>query len=326
MLSAGQGHQLYWEESGNPHGIAALYLHGGPGAPLRPGYRRNFDPERYRLISLQQRGAGRSTPLVGDPGHRLEDNTTAHLLQDLELLREHLGVERWLVTGTSWGCTLALHHALARPERVLGLLLVAVATTSPEEVSWISEGVGRLYPEAWDRLASTIEQLHPSWRRGDGPILSAVNDLMQSDDKVARIETAIAWMDWEDTHIQVGLPASELPVDNFGRRPLSELISMTTLVAHYWSHHAALDPAWVPEGGLLPQLGALRDLPLCMVHGRRDVSGPVHTAWQVKEQLPEAQLHIVETEGHGGELMGRLWRRATDAFAEAGDFTPMLAR
>ncbi|GAA1388236.1 alpha/beta fold hydrolase [Luteococcus peritonei] len=326
MLPVGQGHQLYWEESGNPDGIPALYLHGGPGAPLRSGHRSRFDLERYRLVSPQQRGAGRSTPRVGDPEHRLADNTTAHLLEDLELLRAHLGIDSWLVVGDSWGSTLALHHALAHREAVRGLLLVAVTTTGPQEVDWISEGVSSIYPEAWEQLASTVERLHPDWRRGGGPLVQAVADLMSHGDEEVRTETAIAWMDWEDTHIQVGLPSELLPWDRFGERPLSELVAMTTLVSHYWSHHRALDPAWVPTGGLLAHLSELSGLPLCMVHGRRDVSGPVSIPWAVKQQLPEAQLHVVETEGHGGELMAALARRATDHFASTGDFSGMLGR
>lgn len=321
LLAAGQGHQVHWEESGNPHGIPALYLHGGPGSVLGTGYRKNFDPEQYRLVTVQQRGAGLSTPHVTDPAHRLEDNTTAHLVRDLELVREHLGIEQWLLVGSSWGSTLALHYAVQHPQRVLGLLLVAVTTSSPQELEWISEGVGLLYPEAWDALASTVERLHPSWRRGEGPLVAAVAELVTSPDEQVRAEAAIAWTDWEDTHIQVGLPADQLPYDHFGERPLKELLAFTTLVSHYWSHHQRLDPAWVPDGGLLAHLSELSGLPLCMVHGRRDVSGPVSIPWSVKEALPEAQLHVVETEGHGGELMNALWRRALAGFAEHRSFT-----
>ncbi|MEL4504111.1 alpha/beta fold hydrolase [Luteococcus sp. H138] len=320
MLQVSHGHQVYWESSGNPSGIPVLYLHGGPGGTLKPGYRRHFDPDKYLVIGLQQRGAGRSTPHAASDEHDPQTNTTAHLLADIEALRSHLGIDRWLVCGVSWGSTLALHHALAQPDRVLGLVLVAVTTTSPAEVDWISEGVGMLYPEAWERLANIVTS-HTGWRPGQGRLVTALADALDSPDPTVLIELAVAWMSWEQTHIQIGLPADQLRPVGLCEKPVAEQIGFTRLVSHYWSHHAALDPAWVPDGGLLPHLGRLAGLPICMIHGRRDVSGPVSTPWAIKEQLPEAQLHIVESEGHGGERMMELWCRAADSFAERRDFS-----
>ncbi|WP_420175711.1 alpha/beta fold hydrolase [Luteococcus sp. OSA5] len=319
MLAARAGHQVYWEVSGARDGIPVLYLHGGPGGVLHEGYRRRFDPEKYRIIGLQQRGAGRSTPTAGSPEHRLEDNTTAHLLEDIEALREHLGVERWLVCGVSWGSTLALHHALAHTDRVLGLVLVCVTTTSPTEVEWISEGASMFYPEAWAELASVVEQ-HSDWKPGRGRLVDAMTAVMAGDDAEARLDLALAWMAWEETHIQIGLPVDQLRPVGMCEKPVDQQIAFTTLVGHFWSHHAAQTPGWVPEGGLLAHLGQLQGLPICMVHGRRDVSGPLSTAWAVKAELPTAQLHVVESEGHGGAHMMDLWRRATDSFAATGGF------
>ncbi|MEL4357294.1 MULTISPECIES: alpha/beta fold hydrolase [unclassified Luteococcus] len=320
MLQVSHGHQVYWESSGNPSGIPVLYLHGGPGGVLRDGYRRKFNPDVYRIIGLQQRGAGRSTPHAASPEHDPQTNTTTHLLADIEALRTHLGIDRWLVCGVSWGCTLALHHALAQPEHVLGLVLVAVTTTSPAEVAWITEGVQTLYPEAWDRLAGLLEE-RTDWRRGSRPLIDALAEQLTGAGQELRAELAVAWMAWEDSHIQIGLPAEQLRPVGLCEQPIAEQIALTSLVSHYWTHHAALDPAWVPEGGLQGRLGELAGLPICMIHGRRDVSGPVSIPWAVKGALPGAELHIVESEGHGGEQMMELWCRATDSWAARQDFT-----
>ncbi|HZD16481.1 MAG TPA: alpha/beta fold hydrolase, partial [Pseudonocardiaceae bacterium] len=147
LLPVGGGHEVYWEESGNSKGIPALYLHGGPGGGLGAGsYRTKFDPSRFRIIGLEQRGCGRSTPLVTAPGYDLSQNTTSILIDDIEKVREHLHVDRWLVNGVSWGSTLVLGYARAHPERVRGIVLMAVTTTERFQVDWITETVGALFP------------------------------------------------------------------------------------------------------------------------------------------------------------------------------------
>lgn len=319
MLTVGDGHQVYWESSGNPDGIPALYLHGGPGGSLKPGYRRHFDPAAYRIIGLQQRGAGRSTPSAASPAHRPEHNTTEHLERDIEALRAHLGIESWLLAGVSWGSTLALQYALAHPGRVRGIVLVAVTTTSPAEVDWITEGVGALYPEAFQSLCDVVIT-HSGWRPGQGRLIDAVAGVMTGDDAEARLDLALAWMAWEETHIQIGLPVAQLRPVGLCEAPIEEQIAFTTLVSHYWSHHAEQASGWVPDGGLAAHLQELRGLPICMIHGRRDVSDPVSTPWAVKRELPAAQLHVVESEGHGGPHMMELWCRAADSFAVTGTF------
>ncbi len=319
MLTVGPSLDLYWETSGNPEGIPVLYLHGGPGGILRPGYRRHFDPSKYLIIGLQQRGAGRSTPADASPERLVEGTDTARLVADIEVVREHLGIDSWLVSGISWGCTLAFHYALGHRDRVRGLVLVAVTTTSPDEVDWITEGVGMIYPEAWQQLAATVAA-HSDWAPGKGRLVDAVAQIMLTADAEVRTEMALAWMDWEQTHIQIGLPVDQLRPAKVGDEPIAQQMAFTTLVSHYWSRHAALDPQWLPDGPLLGRLAALEGLPLCMVHGRRDISGPVAVPWAVKAELPEAQLHVVEAEGHGGEHMMELWCRATDSFAASGDF------
>ena len=148
------GHLIYWEEAGTPEGIPAIYLHGGPGGGLGKGsYRSKFDPERFRIVGIDQRGCGRSTPSAAEPGYDLGQNTTAHLLADIESVREHLGIDRWLINGVSWGSTLGLASAQAHPDRVLGVVLVAVTTTRRSEVDWITDGVKAIFPEDWARFA-----------------------------------------------------------------------------------------------------------------------------------------------------------------------------
>jgi proline iminopeptidase len=175
MLNVGDGNEIYWEEWGSPEGVPAVYLHGGPGGGLRTSrYRNRFDLTRIRVVGFDQRGCGRSTPHVSDPSVSLTDNTTAHLVRDIERLREHLGIEAWIVNGVSWGSTLALAYAQAHPDRVLGIVLFAVTTSSRREVDWITEGVGMVFPEAWDRFASHAENAGTGYRRGHGRLASSV--------------------------------------------------------------------------------------------------------------------------------------------------------
>jgi proline iminopeptidase len=176
-------HEIYWEESGNSHGIPALYLHGGPGGSLNEGgYRTKLDPSRFRIIGLDQRGCGRSTPRVTAPGYDLSQNTTSILIDDIEKVREHLRVDRWLVNGVSWGSTLALAYAQTHPERVSGIVLMAVTTTDRFQVDWITEAVGAIYPEAWDRLVSHAEQASIGYRRGEDRLIEAYARLMSHAD------------------------------------------------------------------------------------------------------------------------------------------------
>ncbi|WP_429455086.1 alpha/beta fold hydrolase [Nocardia sp. GP40] len=220
-MAVGDGHEIYWEESGNPDGIPAVYLHGGPGGGLGTGaYRTKFDPARFRIIGFDQRGCGRSIPHVTAPGYDLGQNTTPDLIDDIERIREHLHVDRWLVNGASWGSTLALAYAQAHPARVRGIVLTAVTTTSRFEVDWITETVGAIYPEAWDRLASHAEQAGIGYRRGDGRIIEACAQLMTHTNPAVRERAARAWVDWEDHHISIGadgIPATLI----HGRRDVS---------------------------------------------------------------------------------------------------------
>ncbi|WP_263120747.1 prolyl aminopeptidase [Cellulomonas sp. RIT-PI-Y] len=304
LLTVDDGAQLYWETGGDPGGTPALWLHGGPGSGLNGvGYRRHFDPERYRVIGVDQRGCGRSRPLIVDDLARIDRHTTQRMIADLEAVREHLGVDRWVVAGGSWGSTLALAYALAHPDRVRALALVAVTTTGRAEVDWITEGVGRIFPEEWERFAAD------SGRRPGERVVEAYARRLTDPaaDRADRRRAADAWDRWETTHISLLGPVEGIAEDD--RRLL-----FATTVAHYWAHDAFL------TGGaaILDRVHELASVPAALVHGRRDVSGPVITPWLLHRDWPASTLQVVDDEGHGGDRELALLRAALDGFAAAG--------
>lgn len=303
-----EGQEVYWEQSGSPEGIPALYLHGGPGSGLGNGdYLDRFDLGRYRVIGLEQRGCGRSRPLAGSAEHDLAQNTTQRLIDDIELLREQLEVPAWIVNGVSWGSTLALAYAQAHPQRVLGMVLMAVTTTRADEVSWITEGCQSIYPEAWDKLATFVEGRHPEFRRGHRPIVAAVSELLGTADEAERGEVCLAWGEWEDTHVAIGAGGYS-PSDRWADAERG--IPFAILVTHYWSNHGFL------ELPILSQVGRIAHIPAHLIHGRRDISGPAQTAWLLHQQWPASVLTIVEDEGHGGPKMVAAWARANTELAD----------
>lgn len=309
MLAVGGGHEIYWEESGNPGGIPAVYLHGGPGGGLHGGnYRSHFDPERFRIVGFEQRGCGRSTPHVTTPGYDLSENTTPHLLADIEQLRGHLGVERWLVNGVSWGSTLALGYAQEHPDRVRGVVLMAVTTTDRSYVGWITETVGEIFPEAWDRLASHAEQAGIGYRRGEGRLVEAYARLLAHPDPGVRDAASWAWVEWEDQHISVGTGGVRRN-PNWDDEEYRH--GFATLVTHYWANDGFLTPP------VLDRMDRLHGIPATLIHGRRDVSGPAAVAWRVHRAWPGSELIIEEGEGHGGPAMVEAWCAANSRHAGA---------
>ncbi len=286
-LPVGDGHRLYWECCGNPGGRPALYLHGGPGAGCTPGARKYFDPGIFRAVLFDQRGSGRSRPAAETPEHDLATNTTPHLVADIEVLRVHLGVERWTVLGVSWGTTLALAYAEAHPDRVEGLVLALVTTTSRREVEWLTRDVGRIFPEEWDRFTAAI----PGRLRHLPPV-DAYARLLADPDPGVRDRAAEAWCDWEDAH--VSLSPGHRPSPRF-RDPAFRL-RFARLVTHYWRHAAFLE-----EDQLVRDAPRLDGVPGVLIHGRHDVSSPLETAWRLSRAWTTSHLQVLADAGHGND-------------------------
>ena len=297
MLARPHGAQVYWETSGNPSGIPALYLHGGPGSGLgNGGYRRRFDPDRYLVVGLDQRGCGRSTPWAIDDLDNLDENNTGAVIADIEALREHLGISAWLVHGVSWGSTLALAYALEHPTRVTALVLMAVTTGSREEVDWLTSGVGVIFPEAWERFAAAVPD-------GQRPV-EYYAQVLRSPDARARGEAAMAWDEWESAH--VSLDPAWLPGHRHEDPRTRE--NFATLVTHYWAQDCFL----TGDNRILERASRLAGTPGDLIHGRRDVSSPSVTPWRLHKACSESRLQIVEAEGHGGKIAKQLATEAID--------------
>ena len=287
LLDVGDGHRVHWEQSGNPAGRPVVCLHGGPGSGCSPGWRRWFDPARFRVVLLDQRGCGRSTPSAADD---LRANTTHHLVADLERLRAHLGIERWMLFGGSWGSTLGLAYAVAHPGSVSAAVLFSVVTTSRREVEWVTRDMGRLFPAAWEEFRAGV----PAAER-DGSLVDAYARLLDSPSPEVRERAARDWCRWEDTHVAV--TADHTPDPRYDD-PAFRMV-FARLVTHYWRH-----AAWLPDGALLRGVEALGGIPAVLVTGRMDVSGPPDVAWRLARAWPGAELVIVDDAGHGSGYPG----------------------
>ena len=300
MLDVGDGHRVYWECCGNPAGIPALYLHGGPGSGCTPGQRRFFDPDAYRAVLFDQRGSGRSRPLANEPDADLRANTTAHLIADIEALRRHLGIERWAVLGMSWGTTLGLAYAQAHPTHVDALVLALVTTTSRREVAWLTRDVGRIFPREWDRFASAV----PATLR-HLPLVDAYAALLFDADPAVHAHAAREWCAWEDAH--VSLAPGHRPNPRYDDPAFR--LRFARLVTHYWRHAAFLE-----DDQLLRDAPSLDGIPGVLIHGRYDVSSPLETAWRLSQRWTTSRLHILADMGHGDG--DSLYDAVVDALAQ----------
>ena len=277
-LALDDPHVMYWEVCGNPAGRPALFLHGGPGAGLSPDHRRFFDPAHYRVVLFDQRGSGRSTPLG-----ELRDNTTQHLIADIEALRENLGIDQWLVFGGSWGSTLALAYAEAHPERVLGLVLRGIFLARAHEAEWFMTGMGRFFPEHHRRFLEAL----PEAERGD-PLANYYRRIADPDPAVHR-PAARAWSVYEGACATL-MPSAET-VAAFAEDTMA--LGLARLESHYFVNRCFLE-----EGQLLRDLGRIRHLPAVIVQGRYDVICPPATAQELADAWPEAEFVIVPDAGH----------------------------
>jgi proline iminopeptidase len=302
-LDTGDGHLVYWEICGNPNGKPALVVHGGPGSGCTPGQRRGFDPERYRIILFDQRNCGRSLPHASDPTTDLTTNTTHHLVADMERLREHLGVDRWLLYGGSWGSTLMLAYGEAHPSRVSEMLIIGVTLGRPTEIDWLYRGVGRFFPEQWQRFREGV----PEVVRG-GDLLAAYARLMSDPDPAVRAKAASDWVTWEDTVISREVNGKP---NAYSDRPPADVLALVRICSHYFSH-----AAWLEEDVLLHQARQLTGIPGVLIHGRFDLGSPLENAWTLAQAWPEARLVVVEDSGHtGSATMAKEIATALDNFA-----------
>ncbi|WP_374422489.1 prolyl aminopeptidase [Chromobacterium sp.] len=278
MLALDGLHTMYWEQCGQPQGYPLLYLHGGPGDGCVPACRQLFDPAFYRAVLFDQRGSGRSSPRG-----ELRDNSTAHLVADIERLREQLGIERWLVFGGSWGSTLALAYAQAHPERVSGLILRGIFLGERREIDWFLHGMGQFFPEEWQRFVAPI----PEAERGD--LLAAYYRRLTDPDPAVHLPACRAWGRYE------GACVALRPNADAAERAGSEYValSLARLEAHYF-----VNRVFLPEGALLAGLARIRHIPAAIVQGRYDVVCPPATALRLAQAWPQAHYELVEAAGH----------------------------
>ncbi|MGD2043292.1 MAG: prolyl aminopeptidase [Acidimicrobiia bacterium] len=301
LLDVGDGHQVFWETYGSPDGIPVVFLHGGPGGGCSPGHRELFDPDRYRVLFFDQRGCGRSRPLASDPDADLSNNTTHHLIRDIELLREQLNIEKWVVYGLSWGTTLGLAYAEAHAERVTGVMLGLVGLSTPREVHWITEGVARIFAPEWERFASFVPV-----ELADLPLVEAYNHLLFDPDPEVCAAAAHEWCIWEDTHMG-------LAPDSGPRLQLEDTefkLGFARLVTHYWSNGAFLG-----DTELMDEAPSLNGIPGALIHGRYDVSSPIETPWRLSRAWETAELVVVDDAGHGGDSLMEAFAAGLDRVA-----------
>ncbi len=277
-LPVGEPHTLYWEQCGNPRGVPVVFLHGGPGAGAWPCHRRFFDPNHYRIIIFDQRGAGRSTPLG-----ELEKNTTPDLINDMEKLRTSLGVDKWIVFGGSWGSTLAIAYAEHHPEACLGLVLRGIFLCRPQEIEWFLYKMSVIFPEAWWRFTAPI----PEAERGD--LLEAYHRRLVDPDPAIHMPAARNWSMYEGACSTL-LP-SPATMAEFSQDVTA--LGLARIEAHYFRNDIFL-----PPDSLLRNVHRLRSIPGVIVQGRYDIVCPIVTADEFAEAWPEAEYHIVDSAGH----------------------------
>ncbi|OYD86268.1 prolyl aminopeptidase [Azospirillum brasilense] len=298
FLPVDEIHTLYWEQSGNPRGVPVLFLHGGPGAGASPTHRRFFDPGHYRIVVMDQRGAGRSTPLG-----EVRRNTTELLVEDAERLRRQLGIERWLLFGGSWGSTLALAYGQTHPERCLGLILRGIFLMRKTEVDWFLYSMRTIFPEAWATFAGHI----PPEERGD--LLEAYWRRLNAPDAATRMAAARVWSMYEGSCSSL-LPSPELIATSAED---THALGLARIEAHYFRSNR-----FTPEDKLLRDVHRIRHLPGAIVQGRYDIVCPIASADELRRAWPEADYRVVPDAGHSAMEPGirAALVQATERFKE----------
>ena len=292
-------HEIFYEVCGNPKGKPALVLHGGPGGAINPTMRRFFDPKRWRVALFDQRGCGRSKPNAS-----LEDNTTWDLIEDIEKLREQLGVDTWTVFGGSWGSTLALAYAITHPARVEALVLRGIFLVTRRELKWFyQDGACMLFPDAWERFLAPI----PQDERGD--MIGAYHKRLTGSNRAEQLKAAAAWSQWEGDTISIRGPEARPPKFN----EAEFAVAFARIECHYFQNRGFFDE----DGWLLNNAQRLKGIPGWIAQGRFDVVTPLEGAWKLKQAWPDVRLDIVWDAGHASTEPGVIDAlvRATDAAA-----------
>ncbi|MEP6818706.1 MAG: prolyl aminopeptidase [bacterium] len=295
-------HELYYEQCGNPQGKPVVFLHGGPGGGISPDYRRYFDPKVYRVVLFDQRGSGKSTPHAS-----IEENTTWHLVADIELLREHLNIRHWQVFGGSWGSTLALAYAETHPDCVRELVLRGIFLCRPQEIRWFyQEGASAIFPDVWEEYLQVI----PESERAD--MVSAYHRRLTSEDEAVRLEAARAWSIWEGSTSKLFFDPAM--IEKFGDTEFA--LAFARIECHYFMNNAFFSS----DNYLIEQVGRIRSIPSVIVQGRYDVVCPIMSAWDLHRAWPEAELHIIPDAGHSISEPGIIDAlvAATDNFGRVG--------
>jgi proline iminopeptidase len=298
FLDVDSGHRLYYEECGNPKGKPVVFLHGGPGGGCTPGMRRFWNPDVYRIVLFDQRGSGQSTPHAN-----LDNNTTWDLVNDIEMLRAALQIDRWQVFGGSWGSTLALAYCQKHPDRVTEIVLRGIFMLRKKEIDWFYQhGASEIFPDRWQHYLEPI----PRSERGD--LLKAYYQRLTSDDSEIRLAAAKAWSVWEGTTSTL-LPNAEI-ADAFGEAEMA--LALARIECHYFMNHGFME-----DDQLIKDVDKIRNIPAVIVQGRYDVVCPVVSAWELAQAWPEADLRIVPDAGHAAFEPGNVHEliMATDKFA-----------
>ncbi|MEO8607020.1 MAG: prolyl aminopeptidase [Chloroflexota bacterium] len=306
MLDVGDGNRIYWEVSGKPDGKPVVVIHGGPGSGCTAGMRRFFDPAMYKIVLFDQRNCGRSTPHASDPQVDLAANTTEHLIADMEKIRQHLGIERWMLYGGSWGSTLGLAYAEQFPERVTEMVIAGVTTTRQSEIEWLYSGIAPLFPEQWEHFRAGV----PESER-DGDLVAAYYRLLHDVDAEVRAKAALNFHDWE-----IGLMSLDPDAKPSGRWLVADWrMARARICTHYFHHRA-----WLEDGILLREAGKLAGIPGVLIHGRLDLGSPLVTAWELARVWPSSELVVVKNASHSTSDpgMGEAIITATDRFARNG--------
>jgi len=299
-LAVSPVHTIYYEQCGNPAGQPVVFLHGGPGGGIVEDYRRYHDPAAYRIVLFDQRGSGQSTPHAS-----LEDNTTWHLVSDIERLREHLGIESWQVFGGSWGSTLSLAYAQTHPRRVRQLVLRGIFLCRPKEIRWFyQEGANAIFADVWEEYLKVI----PEDERDD--MVSAYYRRLTSDDEQVRLEAARAWSIWEGSTSKLFFDYNM--IEKFADPEFA--LAFARIECHYFMNNAFFET----DNYLIENVGKIRHIPAVIVQGRYDVVCPMMSAWELHRAWPEADLQIIPDAGHSAAEPGIISALvdATDRFRE----------